>query len=185
MIRKMLLTAALAAGIATQADAARYITVSVQAGFHFTATFDMTATDPFGAVYAYGPTLDADIYDHDFQVMGWTGDFVDYYLDIDLAGYDLSPSEFSYHDASPNGSWFADFTYYIDQYEFLGSTGGPAFNLQITGTDRPQTVGLQVNGDLASPSVLPEPTSWALTIGGFGLVGGAMRTRRKTAINFA
>ena len=185
MIRKMLLTAALAAGIATQADAARYITVSVQAGFHFTATFDMTATDPFGAVYAYGPTLDADIYDHDFQVMGWTGDFVDYYLDIDLAGYDLSPSEFSYHDASPNGSWFADFTYYIDQYEFLGSAGGPAFNLQITGTDRPQTVGLQVNGDLASPSVLPEPTSWALTIGGFGLVGGAMRTRRKTAITFA
>lgn len=32
---------------------------------------------------------------------------------------------------------------------------------------------------------VPEPASWALMVGGFGLVGGAMRIRRKSAITFA
>ena len=34
-------------------------------------------------------------------------------------------------------------------------------------------------------AVVPEPSAWALLILGFGLVGGAMRQRRKTAIAFA
>jgi len=33
-------------------------------------------------------------------------------------------------------------------------------------------------------SGVPEPTSWALMLGGFGLVGGAMR-RRKLSLRFA
>ena len=32
---------------------------------------------------------------------------------------------------------------------------------------------------------VPEPTSWAMMLGGFGLVGGAMRARRKAAVSFA
>ena len=35
------------------------------------------------------------------------------------------------------------------------------------------------------PSPTPEPASWAMMVGGFGLIGGAMRGRRKTAIRFA
>jgi len=31
---------------------------------------------------------------------------------------------------------------------------------------------------------VPEPASWALMLGGFGLVGGAMRRRQRTAISF-
>lgn len=31
----------------------------------------------------------------------------------------------------------------------------------------------------------PEPASWAMMVGGFGLVGGAMRVRRRTAVRFA
>lgn len=31
----------------------------------------------------------------------------------------------------------------------------------------------------------PEPASWAMMLGGFGLLGGAIRARRKTAIAFA
>jgi hypothetical protein len=31
---------------------------------------------------------------------------------------------------------------------------------------------------------VPEPASWALMLGGFGLIGGAMRSRRKTAVRF-
>ena len=35
---------------------------------------------------------------------------------------------------------------------------------------------------VSSPA--PEPASWALMLGGFGLVGGAMRSRRKSAVAF-
>ena len=31
---------------------------------------------------------------------------------------------------------------------------------------------------------VPEPASWALMLGGFGLVGGALRSRRRTAVSF-
>jgi hypothetical protein len=34
------------------------------------------------------------------------------------------------------------------------------------------------------PGAVPEPATWAMMIGGFGLVGGAMRTRRR-AVAFA
>ncbi len=36
------------------------------------------------------------------------------------------------------------------------------------------------------PSAVPEPATWAMMIGGFGMVGGAMRyRRRKTTVSFA
>jgi len=41
-----------------------------------------------------------------------------------------------------------------------------------------------IAGSLATSSPTPEPASWALMLGGFGLVGGAMR-RRKVALTFA
>jgi hypothetical protein len=44
--------------------------------------------------------------------------------------------------------------------------------------------GFGVRLDSVSGSV-PEPASWALMLGGFGMVGGAMRSRRKAAVTFA
>ncbi|HMI19422.1 MAG TPA: PEPxxWA-CTERM sorting domain-containing protein [Sphingomonas sp.] len=32
--------------------------------------------------------------------------------------------------------------------------------------------------------VVPEPASWAMMVGGFGLIGGGMRSRRKAAFTF-
>ena len=32
---------------------------------------------------------------------------------------------------------------------------------------------------------VPEPASWALMLGGFGAIGGALRSRRKAAVSFA
>jgi hypothetical protein len=37
--------------------------------------------------------------------------------------------------------------------------------------------------DSAFPA-FPEPASWAMMVGGFGFVGGAMRGRRRTAVAF-
>jgi PEP-CTERM motif len=34
------------------------------------------------------------------------------------------------------------------------------------------------------PGGVPEPASWAMMLGGFGLVGGAMRSRRRAAVSF-
>ncbi len=31
---------------------------------------------------------------------------------------------------------------------------------------------------------VPEPASWAMMLGGFGMIGGAMRARRKSAVSF-
>jgi len=31
----------------------------------------------------------------------------------------------------------------------------------------------------------PEPASWAMMLAGFGLIGGAMRARRRTQVRFA
>ena len=35
------------------------------------------------------------------------------------------------------------------------------------------------------PPPVPEPASWALMLGGFGAIGGAMRSRRKAVVTFA
>ncbi|MDO6413143.1 PEPxxWA-CTERM sorting domain-containing protein [Sphingomonas sp. BIUV-7] len=45
------------------------------------------------------------------------------------------------------------------------------------------TVSLHVGQ--AAPAAVPEPASWAMFIGGFGLIGGAMRRRQRTSVRFA
>lgn len=48
---------------------------------------------------------------------------------------------------------------------------------------RPYQLNLRAIGTVLAPSV-PEPSTWAMMIAGFGLVGGAIR-RRKTSVSFA
>ena len=45
-----------------------------------------------------------------------------------------------------------------------------------------QTKTLQVTN--GAPAAVPEPSSWAMMIGGFGLIGAALRRRRKVAAAF-
>lgn len=47
-----------------------------------------------------------------------------------------------------------------------------------TGTRDPRQSPLLVPEDIVSP--VPEPTTWALMILGFGIVGSALRTRRRS-----
>ena len=39
--------------------------------------------------------------------------------------------------------------------------------------------------DITLHGVVPEPASWSLILGGFGMIGGAMRYRRRQAASFA
>jgi hypothetical protein len=84
-------------------------------------------------------------------------------------------------------------TFYVDLDQNVGLQ---TFNFNMTGlisfSYTPlTTVGpwIQVDNvvmDLKQSSPAPEPASWAMMLGGFGLVGGALRgTKRKTQLTFA
>ena len=49
------------------------------------------------------------------------------------------------------------------------------------------TVTFTYDGDVVTPptGAVPEPATWAMMIGGFGLVGGALRRRQSTSVTFA
>jgi hypothetical protein len=64
-------------------------------------------------------------------------------------------------------------------YKFDAGAGLDAFTLNL---ERSSGAVLYSTGD-PTPGV-PEPASWAMMLGGFGLVGGALRNRRKAAVSF-
>jgi hypothetical protein len=71
---------------------------------------------------------------------------------------------------------------------FQGTTAAPQFS---TGTfllsDISRSLStdpLQVNYRVTISNAVPEPATWAMIIGGFGLIGGTMR-RRKVSVRFA
>jgi len=42
-----------------------------------------------------------------------------------------------------------------------------------------------LSGNLSFAAAVPEPTAWAMMIGGFGLVGFSLRRRTNTKVAFA
>lgn len=66
------------------------------------------------------------------------------------------------------GSGFGTFTGYVDNVAVATALG----------TDR-------INFEPDVEAAVPEPATWALMLGGFGLVGGALRRRAKTTVRFA
>lgn len=81
----------------------------------------------------------------------------------------------SYINNVTNGSWAAD----------------PAFTLKMlvpqeTATSKNQTQVFLINTPVPElTAAVPEPSTWALLIVGFGMVGGAMRKKPRTGLAYA
>jgi len=66
----------------------------------------------------------------------------------------------------------------------ISLSAGDTLSFQIAAIPSGYSDGtIAVTALAASPT--PEPATWALMLGGFGAIGGAMRSRRKTAVTFA
>lgn len=64
--------------------------------------------------------------------------------------------------------------------------GGPLSLVANSNVGVPGRLIFNVRGGVVNvPDAVPEPASWALMIGGFGLVGGALRRRVRTSVRFA
>jgi hypothetical protein len=68
-------------------------------------------------------------------------------------------------------------------YKFDAGTGMSSFTW--VDTDKYPSSGAILYSTGAPTNGVPEPASWALMLGGFGMVGGALRGSRKTAVRFA
>lgn len=60
----------------------------------------------------------------------------------------------------------------------------PTYTIAPDYASRYTLVGLP-EGSITPPGVVPEPATWAMMVGGFGLISGAMRRRRKAVICLA
>lgn len=100
-----------------------------------------------------------------------TGACFDTLLQLDLAPgrYTLAVTQFPNFAVGPNLSdGFEN-----DATGFDGRT--PNFAFDVLGVDLATGPG----------GIVPEPESWALMIGGFGMAGGALRRRQRTSVTYA
>jgi hypothetical protein len=80
-----------------------------------------------------------------------------------------------------------DFTGRDDALTIFGFRLSSALGLALADQTltRTTTVRLALGDNLQPSAPVAEPASWALMLGGFGMVGGALRSRRRTGIRFA
>ena len=81
------------------------------------------------------------------------------------------------------GSYVANPSGY-QHYTFSLGAGSGSDTLTFAGRNDPSYNTL-AHVSVTQTAAVPEPASWALMLGGFGAIGGAMRSRRKTIVNFA
>jgi len=166
----------------TAADAAKFdISYQFSAADQFSAVLDgtvsgglftVTGVDSMSLNGVASP-LSYDPVSTDLLVFGSGGPAATFSVDgsfFDLYIWDHSSSAFTLNIGNGVASIYGE--------PIVGAT------TDLGGTD---TTGLfdpsAYSGHLESAA--PEPASWALMLGGFGLVGGALRSRRKAAVSFA
>lgn len=88
------------------------------------------------------------------------------------------------HAADPNSEYYAD-DYIRSSYSYDNTLSQRAYRY---GGDWADAAGYAIDtrfGVSGASGAVPEPASWALMLGGFGLVGGALRSRRRAQTSFA
>ena len=78
-----------------------------------------------------------------------------------------------------NGDWFASATNRRLSLNFAPGDNAGAVRFSSSG------VAFEFDSIGAHVAGVPEPASWALMIGGFGLIGGALRRRQRVAVRYA
>lgn len=196
---------ALAFGASTSAQAVKSVTVQFTTSTkniseaHFNHETGQTEIDRYTQSYSGQFTFNVEpgdnqlghVYDEDFYSVAaffdngkgfsyeYPGGYEAYYLTADfLRAIDFSSTKTGVL-ATGRGVW----TEYFD--DVFGKPKSTKFNATVTvvGFNVNQTPSLSFVAEYG-PAV-PEPASWAMMIGGFGMVGGAMRRRQKAAVSFA
>lgn len=99
-------------------------------------------------------------------------------------------ADYTFYNDDAFGGFENGFVAYYSRQLFGGTTLAPVFyngSFELSDFAGGPTVATLTISDGAIASV-PEPTTWAMTIFGFGLIGGVMRRRRRnvaTAVRFA
>lgn len=185
-------------------SAAIVLTIAVMATPAWAGNYDFTFTDTSSVVLAHGVLHTSDTLNAlgGYDVTGIsgvaggnaiTGLISDPYSPN--AGYYFSDGHIS---STPDSGWewsydntlYAGGPPYVDGPGLLFKTSTNIFNLYNEGGDAlgSSPIGVWANsisgGTLSISESVPEPASWAMMLGGFGLIGGAMRSRRKAAVSF-
>ena len=180
------LIAGLLALAATSADAARYLEIKFRvSGADVDVVMDTQSPDvsgfnlpPYSNPEYYEASLDSGY----LYFLGYPNGYYDIFGQLDFTGYDLSASSFHY-SLRKTGYWDATYLYGCDREECSADVYGTFYNVSVVGSDGPMTPSLTITGAIAGPpSAIPEMSTWAMMLGGFGLVGGALRSRRNKAV---
>lgn len=86
--------------------------------------------------------------------------------------------------------------YFDNPYKYEAVSGSGSFSTTVNAGDLITFGAFSADGccqasvstisNFSAPGgAVPEPASWAMMVGGFGLIGGALRSRRRAAVTFA
>lgn len=190
-------------GGASVSDETPISTQYASLGVTFSASFEGDAVQPVATSYAGGPS--GPLYSGNYLANSSTGNPITFLpgggviltprydllsISFDGAADNLSLSfnnfslvgrtTFSAYDAG--GNLLETFTTNAGNgWAVRALTSDGIARLDLTTTDGGYYGLDQLTFDLVSAPAVPEPAAWALMIGGFGMVGGAMRQRRAIA----
>jgi hypothetical protein len=177
-MKKFLLAASIAALACASANAATFnFSEQLDVGPLVTGSFDGTLNGNLItnlsniSVALDGVAFNGPLYGSSFDGWDWVSGGA-------VASLDGTQNNFLFIDADYPTVW--NYTNY-----YLSINGGQATNAWNgnTGQGGGNYAVTHFSATLASPA--PEPASWALMVGGFGAIGGALRSRRKAAVSFA
>ena len=170
------------------------------ASFTYTGS-GSSGTDPLSGGWTAGPntfgfpTFVEPLVNNEFPTFKG-GNGLDYATSVVFTYTGSDPQDFNMllgsgltHVASPQGSTW-DTTYLSPNSVQFTAEGddrlniGDTFDIQVAFTNaiNPDNFGFTLTWSDGQTAAVPEPASWAMMLGGFGMLGGVMRRRRNKAI---